>query len=70
MTEPTEAERVGAAAGSGRATRKPSPPGPRAGLVPEEEPIPLGPVTFMFTRRHLWKKPVKLTSAPASLQHG
>jgi hypothetical protein len=70
MTLPTEEVWVGAAEGSGIATRKPSPPAPRAGLVPEEEPIPLGPVTFMFTRRHLWKKPVKLTSAPASLQHG
>jgi len=32
---------------SGEIKRKPSPPAPRAGRAAEDDPIPVGPVTFM-----------------------
>jgi hypothetical protein len=65
----TEAFWEGAEAAWGMARRNPSPPAPRAGLAPEEAPIPPGPVTFMFTRNSPFET-LSPTSAPASLKHG
>ena len=45
---PTEDAWLAPPAAPGVITRKPSPSAPRAGRAPEDDPIPLGPVTFML----------------------